>query len=162
MACRILVPETASYPTIAQIAACGADVATIKASRQDVAEAALRQNAEIFYASHNWQPFFVEGIKTLAYELWEQLGFRAPDNLVVPSAAEATCWAPSAASGSSCVGARSRDARASSACRRRTARRIKPRSWRTAIISSPPRSRPRWRSASPCPSPRAWPRCHAR
>jgi threonine synthase len=84
LACRILVPETASYPKIAQIAACGADVVTIKGSRQEVAEAALRQSAEIFYASHNWQPFFVEGIKTLAYELWEQLGFRAPDNLVVP------------------------------------------------------------------------------
>ncbi|MET0486533.1 MAG: threonine synthase, partial [Candidatus Rokuibacteriota bacterium] len=84
MQCRILVPETASYPKIAQIAATGADVVTIKGSRQDVAEAALRQSAEIFYASHNWQPFFVEGIKTLAYELWEQLGFAAPDNVVVP------------------------------------------------------------------------------
>jgi threonine synthase len=84
LACRILVPETASYPKIAQIAACGADVVTIRGSRQDVAEAALRQSAEIFYASHNWQPFFVEGTKTLAWELWEQAGFRAPDNLVVP------------------------------------------------------------------------------
>ena len=84
LTCRILVPETASYPKIAQIAACGADVVTIKGSRQDVAEAALRQSAQIFYASHNWQPFFVEGTKTLAYELWEQAGFRAPDNVVVP------------------------------------------------------------------------------
>ena len=84
LACRILVPETASYPKIAQIAACGADVVTIRGSRQDVAEAALRQSAELFYASHNWQPFFVEGTKTLAYELWEQAGFRAPDNVVVP------------------------------------------------------------------------------
>jgi len=84
LTCRILVPETASYPKIVQIAACGADVVTIKGSRQDVAEAALRQSAEIFYASHNWQPFFVEGTKTLAYELWEQAGFRAPDNVVVP------------------------------------------------------------------------------
>jgi threonine synthase len=84
LSCRILVPETASYPKIVQIAACGADVVTIKGSRQDVAEAALRQSAEIFYASHNWQPFFVEGTKTLAYELWEQAGFRAPDNVVVP------------------------------------------------------------------------------
>jgi len=84
LTCRILVPETASYPKIAQIAACGADVVTIAGSRQDVAEAALRQSAEMFYASHNWQPFFLEGTKTLAYELWEQSGFQAPDNLVVP------------------------------------------------------------------------------
>lgn len=84
MRCRILVPETASYPKIAQIAACGADVVTIRGSRQDVADAALRMSSEIFYASHNWQPFFVEGTKTLAYELWEQLGFKAPDNIVVP------------------------------------------------------------------------------
>ena len=39
---RILVPETASYPKIAQMAATGADVVTIKGSRQDVADAALR------------------------------------------------------------------------------------------------------------------------
>jgi threonine synthase len=84
MRCRILVPETASYPKIAQIAACGADVVTIKGSRQDVAEAALEMSREVFYASHNWQPFFAEGTKTLAYELWEQLGFRAPDQIVVP------------------------------------------------------------------------------
>jgi threonine synthase len=82
--CRILVPETASYPKIAQIAACGAEVVTIKGARQDVADAALAMSSEIFYASHNWQPFFAEGTKTLAYELWEQLGFHAPDNVVVP------------------------------------------------------------------------------
>jgi threonine synthase len=84
MHCRILVPETASYPKIAQIAACGADVVTIRGSRQDVADAAVRMSREIFYASHNWVPFFTEGTKTLAYELWEQLGFRAPDNVVTP------------------------------------------------------------------------------
>lgn len=84
MRCRILVPETASYPKIAQIAACGADVVTVPGTRQDVADAALRMSGEIFYASHNWQPFFVEGTKTLAYELWEELGFRAPDNVITP------------------------------------------------------------------------------
>jgi len=84
MRCRILVPETAAYPKIVQMAATGADVLTIKGSRQDVADAALRYAREIFYASHNWQPFFIEGTKTLAYELWEQLGFRLPDNIVIP------------------------------------------------------------------------------
>ena len=84
MKSRILVPETASYPKIAQMAATGADVVTVKGSRQDVADAALRYSTQIFYASHNWQPFFLEGTKTLAYELWEQLGFRIPDNIVFP------------------------------------------------------------------------------
>jgi threonine synthase len=84
LSCRILVPETASFPKIAQIAACGADVVTIPGTRQDVADEALRQSAKIFYASHNWQPMFVEGVKTLAYELWEQLAFNTPDNVVVP------------------------------------------------------------------------------
>ena len=41
----------------------------------------------IFYASHNWHPFFLQGTKTLAYELWEDLGFRAPDNVIVPCGA---------------------------------------------------------------------------
>ncbi len=84
MQSRILVPETASYPKIAQMAATGADVVTIKGSRQDVADAALRYASEMFYASHNWQPFFIEGTKTLAYELWEQFGFKVPDNIVFP------------------------------------------------------------------------------
>jgi threonine synthase len=66
------------------MAATGADVVTVKGSRQDVADAALRYASEIFYASHNWQPFFIEGTKTLAYELWEQFGFRVPDNIVFP------------------------------------------------------------------------------
>src|SRR5262249_9363104 len=36
-------------------------------------------------ASHNWHPYFIEGTKTLAYELWEQLGFNVPDNVLVPT-----------------------------------------------------------------------------
>jgi len=37
--------------------------------------------------SQNWHPFFLQGTKTLAYELWEDLGFRAPDNVIIPSGA---------------------------------------------------------------------------
>ena len=42
---------------------------------------------DVFYASHNWHPFFLHGTKTLAYELWEDLGFRAPDNIITPCGA---------------------------------------------------------------------------
>jgi threonine synthase len=83
--CRIYVPASAPRGKLVQIAASDADVRRISGSRQDVTEAALTAIGESFYASHNWQPFFIEGTKTLAYELWEQLGFVAPDNILVPT-----------------------------------------------------------------------------
>src|SRR5438477_10452982 len=85
LACRIYVPATAPRGKIVQIAASGAEVRVIPGTRQAVTEAALAAVGESFYASHNWQPFFIEGTKTLAYELWEQLGFRVPDNILVPT-----------------------------------------------------------------------------
>lgn len=83
--CRIYVPAAAPRGKLVQIAASGAEVRAIPGSRQDVTEAALAAAGESFYASHNWQPFFIEGTKTLAFELWEQLGFRIPDNILVPT-----------------------------------------------------------------------------
>jgi len=82
--CRILVPASASPAKLVQMRVTGAEVVPVAGSRQDVAEAALAQAETMFYASHNWQPFFLEGTKTLAFELWEQLDFRAPDNVIVP------------------------------------------------------------------------------
>ena len=83
--CRIFVPAGAPRAKLVQIAVSGADVRPIPGTRQDVTEAALAAVGESFYASHNWQPFFIEGTKTLAFELWEQLGFRVPDNILVPT-----------------------------------------------------------------------------
>jgi threonine synthase len=83
--CRIYVPATAPRAKIVQIAAAGAEVRAIAGSRPAATEAALAATGESFYASHNWHPFFIEGTKTLAYELWEQLGFRVPDNILVPT-----------------------------------------------------------------------------
>jgi threonine synthase len=87
IACTIYVPATAPRGKIVQIAASGATVRAIPGTRQDVTAAALAAAEEggSFYASHNWQPFFIEGTKTLAYEVWEQLGFAVPDNIVVPT-----------------------------------------------------------------------------
>jgi threonine synthase len=83
--CRIFVPATAPRGKVVQIAASGAAVEAIPGTRQAVTEAALAATGTSFYASHNWQPFFIEGTKTLAYELWEQLGFVVPENILVPT-----------------------------------------------------------------------------
>jgi threonine synthase len=83
--CRIYVPTSAPRGKLVQIAVSGADVRAIPGSRQAVSEAALGASGESFYASHNWHPYFIEGTKTLAFELWEQLGFRVPDNILVPT-----------------------------------------------------------------------------
>ncbi|HEY4472871.1 MAG TPA: threonine synthase [Stellaceae bacterium] len=83
--CRIYVPTAAPCGKIVQIAATGAEVRAIPGTRQAVTDAALAAIGESFYASHNWHPYFIEGTKTLAYELWEQLGFALPDNILVPT-----------------------------------------------------------------------------
>ena len=83
--CEICVPNTAGGPKVAQMAAHGAEVIEIKGRREYAALAAWAAAAHgAYYASHVYNPFFLAGVETLAYELWEQLGRRAPDALVLP------------------------------------------------------------------------------
>ena len=87
MRATIMAPASTSPAKTVQMRAHGASVALIPGTRQDTADAAVARSATTFYASHNWHPFFLHGTKTLAYELWEDLGFRAPDNIIVPCGA---------------------------------------------------------------------------
>jgi threonine synthase len=81
--CEVYTPASTSPGKLAQISAHGARLVRVPGSRDDTATAVQEAAARRFYASHNWQPLFVEGMKTLGWELWEQLGFKAPDALVV-------------------------------------------------------------------------------
>ncbi|MBN8891952.1 MAG: pyridoxal-5'-phosphate-dependent protein subunit beta [Rhodospirillales bacterium 70-18] len=87
MRATIMAPESTSPAKTVAMRAHGASVELIPGNRQATADAAVARSASLFYASHNWQPFFLHGTKTLAYELWEDLGFRAPDNVIVPCGA---------------------------------------------------------------------------
>ena len=81
----IFAPESTSPAKIAQVLAYGAEVELVPGTREASQTAAIRAaTGGRFYASHNWQAFFLQGTKTLAYELWEDLGFRAPEHVVVP------------------------------------------------------------------------------
>ena len=84
---KILAPAHTPQDKTAQMRAYGAEVELIPGTRQDVSDAAVRQAGTVFYAGHNWQPFFLQGTKTLAYELWEDLDFNAPDNIIIPTGA---------------------------------------------------------------------------
>src|SRR3984957_16549924 len=87
MQATIMAPDSTSPAKTVQMRAHGATVELIPGSRQAPADAAVQRSETIFYPSHNWHPFFLHGTKTLAYELWEDLGFRAPDNVIVPCGA---------------------------------------------------------------------------
>jgi threonine synthase len=87
MQAKVLVPATTQPAKTVQMRAYGAEIELVEGSRQQTADTAVRQAEHIFYASHNWHPFFLQGTKTLAYELWEDLGFQAPDNVIIPMGA---------------------------------------------------------------------------
>lgn len=82
--CEIYTPETASSGKIALIEQFGARLHRIPGSRADTARAVLRAAEQIYYGSHNWNPFFLEGLKTIAFEIIEQLRWNPPDAVVMP------------------------------------------------------------------------------
>ena len=83
MAATVFAPAGAPRPKLAQMAAMGATVRAVPGPRQNAADAARAAADEAFYAGHNLQPYFLEGTKTLAFELWEQMAGEAPDHVVV-------------------------------------------------------------------------------
>jgi threonine synthase len=82
--CDIYVPESTSAAKLVQIRSYGATLHRIPGSREETAHAALAAARQTYYASHSWNPFFLHGTKTFAYEVCEQLGWRAPDTIVLP------------------------------------------------------------------------------
>ncbi|MER7621083.1 pyridoxal-phosphate dependent enzyme [Streptomyces sp. NPDC126503] len=84
---KIIVPAATSEAKILQCRAYGAEIELVEGTRDQVAKEAIRQSERIPYASHNWHPMFLQGTKTIAYEMWEALGFTAPDNVVLVAGA---------------------------------------------------------------------------
>lgn len=83
--CIIFAPRSISPGKLAQMRAHGATVHLIDGDRSAVATAARAvAEAGVFYASHVYQPYFIEGVKTLGYEICEQRGWIAPAVVLVP------------------------------------------------------------------------------
>jgi threonine synthase len=82
--CEIFVPAGTSAGKVAQIQCYGAELNRVPGTREDTAAAVLDAAEKDYYASHSWNPFFFHGTKTFAFEVCEQLGWKAPDSVVLP------------------------------------------------------------------------------
>ena len=85
---RLFAPADASPAKLLQARAHGATVVAVSGPRSAAGEAARASlddaGPDVAYASHLWQPAFLAGTATFAYEVFEQLGQRAPDVVVAP------------------------------------------------------------------------------
>lgn len=86
LTCEILVPEgQVSSAKLAQALDYGAKVTKIEGNFDDCMRAIRDLSDEgDAYLVNSINPFRIEGQKTVAFELSEQLDWRAPDHLVVP------------------------------------------------------------------------------
>ena len=82
--CTIYCPASTSKGKLAQISMYGAELKLIEGNRAATTQAVLEAAETTYYASHNWNPFFLEGTKTIAFEIAEQLGWKAPDHIICP------------------------------------------------------------------------------
>lgn len=85
MEVTVYVPAGAKGQKVRQIEAYGAKVVRVEGTRRDVAAAA--ESSGHYFASHVWQPEFRDGIRTLAYEIARDLGWRSPDTVFLPTSA---------------------------------------------------------------------------
>jgi threonine synthase len=83
--CEIYVPKDTSLAKLTQVKAYGAKLNIIEGNRLQTAQKALEDANSVYYASHTYNPFFYQGTKTLAFEIFEQLNFSTPDYLFIPT-----------------------------------------------------------------------------
>ena len=83
---NIFVPTSAPIAKIEQIKVYGGNIHKVQGPRENATIEALnycRKN-NLIYASHNASPYFLEGIKTFAYEVFNQCSNNFPDHIVIP------------------------------------------------------------------------------
>ena len=84
---KIYVPEKVSGPKFNQIQFYGAEVVKVSGSRSKVAEEAQKSEKGKFYVGHILHPLFRDGIRSLAYEIAEQLDWHVPEHIYLPVSA---------------------------------------------------------------------------
>jgi len=89
--CYIFMPFDIELNKIIQASIYGAQIIGVQGTYDDANRLAV-QAAEAYdwaFANINIRPYYVEGSKTLAYEVCEQLNWDTPDHVIVPTASGA-------------------------------------------------------------------------
>lgn len=81
----IFVPKRAPKAKVAQLLVYGAKTVIVDDSYDRAFELSIDVSKEFGFYNRNcaYNPYLVEGKKTVAYEMWEQLGFNLPDKVYV-------------------------------------------------------------------------------
>jgi len=82
--CTLYVPAYASRAKLSQIEIYGAELVLVEGPREEAARKAQEAANESYYASHAYHPLILEGMKTFAYELWEELD-GVPEAIIFPT-----------------------------------------------------------------------------
>jgi threonine synthase len=84
--CYIFAPSDIEHVKIAQALSYGAEFVAVDGTYDDANRIAsiIGDKKGIGIVNINMRPYYVEGSKTLAYEVAEQLGWQVPDNLIIP------------------------------------------------------------------------------
>ncbi len=82
MGCRVYVPSAIDLGKLYQIIAFGAEIEAVH--NYDAAQKRLHADRSGWFAIQQGSPYFLAGLKTAAYEMVEQLGWSAPERIVVP------------------------------------------------------------------------------
>jgi threonine synthase len=84
--CFIFAPATAPLAKLIQIRIHGAHLVAVQGTYDDAFDLcmSLCERSRLYNRSTAVNPVLGEGKKTIALEIWEQLGYRAPDVVLVP------------------------------------------------------------------------------
>jgi threonine synthase len=84
--CYIFAPSDIEHVKIAQALSYGAEFVAVDGTYDDANRVAsiIGDSRGIGVVNINMRPYYVEGSKTLAYEVAEQMNWQIPDNLIIP------------------------------------------------------------------------------
>lgn len=84
--CYVFIPFDIEVDKVLQASTYGAKIIAVKGTYDEANRLAAQASDEHDWAlvNINIRPYYTEGSKTLAFEICEQLGWRAPENIVIP------------------------------------------------------------------------------